>query len=65
MYEYIPNNSLQEVLFGVGYLSLNWERGFDIIMDVAKAIEFLYLGYNPLVIHGDIKPSNILLNSEY
>ncbi|KAG7992708.1 hypothetical protein I3843_02G140200 [Carya illinoinensis] len=65
VYEYIPNNSLQEALFGDGSLSLSWERRFDIIIDVAKAIEFLHLGCDPPVIHGDIKPSNILLDSEY
>ncbi|XP_041020844.1 putative receptor-like protein kinase At1g80870 [Juglans microcarpa x Juglans regia] len=65
VYEYIPNNSLQESLFGDGLFSLSWERRFDIILDVTKALEFLHLGCDPPVIHGDIKPSNILLDSEY
>ncbi|KAG2729486.1 hypothetical protein I3760_01G252000 [Carya illinoinensis] len=65
VYEYIPNNSLQESLFGDGFFSLSWERRFDIILDVTKALEFLHLGCDPPVIHGDIKPSNILLDSEY
>jgi serine/threonine protein kinase len=65
IYEYIPNNSLQESLFGDGCLSLSWERRFDIILDVARALEFLHVGCDPPVIHGDIKPSNVLLDSDY
>ncbi|XP_004303236.1 PREDICTED: putative receptor-like protein kinase At1g80870 [Fragaria vesca subsp. vesca] len=62
VYEYMPNRSLQESLFGEGVLSLGWERRFEIITDVARALEFLHLGCDPPVIHGDIKPSNILLD---
>ncbi|XP_059459219.1 putative receptor-like protein kinase At1g80870 [Corylus avellana] len=65
VYEYIPNNSLQESLFGDGCSCLSWERRFDIILDVARALEFLHLGCDPPVIHGDVKPSNVLLDSDY
>uniref|UniRef100_A0A2N9GJY9 non-specific serine/threonine protein kinase n=1 Tax=Fagus sylvatica TaxID=28930 RepID=A0A2N9GJY9_FAGSY len=64
VYEYMPNKSLQESLFGDGCLSLSWERRFDIILDIARALEFLHIGCDPPVIHGDIKPSNVLLDSE-
>ncbi|PON77813.1 GPCR kinase [Parasponia andersonii] len=62
VYEYMPNKSLQESLFADGVLSLSWERRFEIILDVARALEFLHLGCDPPVIHGDIKPSNVLLD---
>ncbi|GLU21969.1 hypothetical protein SLE2022_380720 [Rubroshorea leprosula] len=65
VYEYMPNKSLQESLFGDGNLSLNWQRRFGIILDVAKALEFLHFGCDPPVIHGDIKPSNVLLDSDF
>lgn len=65
VYEYMPNRSLQESLFGEGCLGFSWERRFCIIMDVARALEFLHLGCDPPVIHGDIKPSNVLLDAEY
>ncbi|CAL0332124.1 unnamed protein product [Lupinus luteus] len=64
VYEYMPNRSLQESLFGEGCVSLSWERRFCIILDVARALEFLHLGCDPPVIHGDIKPSNVLLDAE-
>ncbi|OIW09328.1 hypothetical protein TanjilG_01299 [Lupinus angustifolius] len=64
VYEYMPNRSLQESLFGEGCVSLSWERRFCIILDIARALEFLHLGCDPPVIHGDIKPSNVLLDAE-
>lgn len=66
IYEYMPNKSLQELLFNEdGDSCLNWERRFGIILDVAKALEFMHFGCDPPVIHGDIKPSNVLLDSEF
>ncbi|KDP41964.1 hypothetical protein JCGZ_26982 [Jatropha curcas] len=65
IYEYMPNKSLQELLFGDGHLSLSWERRFSVVLDVAKALEFLHLGCDPPVIHGDIKPSNVLLDLDF
>lgn len=66
VYDYMPNKSLQESLFGDdGCLSLSWERRFHIILDVSRALEFLHLGCDPPVIHGDVKPSNVLLDSEF
>ncbi|XP_038714380.1 putative receptor-like protein kinase At1g80870 isoform X2 [Tripterygium wilfordii] len=65
VYEYMPNKSLQEMLFGDGHLGFSWERRFDTILDVAKALEFLHCGCDPPVIHGDIKPSNVLLDSDF
>lgn len=65
VYEYMPNRSLQESLFSESNMSLNWARRFDIILDIAKALAFLHLECDPPVIHGDIKPSNVLLDSEH
>ncbi|XP_010417653.1 PREDICTED: putative receptor-like protein kinase At1g80870 [Camelina sativa] len=66
IYEYMPNKSLQELLFNEdGDSCLNWEMRFSIILDVAKALDFMHFGCDPPVIHGDIKPSNVLLDSEF
>ncbi|MED6111186.1 hypothetical protein PIB30_050162 [Stylosanthes scabra] len=64
VYEYMPNRSLQESLFGDGHVSMPWDRRFSIILDVARALEFLHLGCDPPVIHGDVKPSNVLLDAD-
>lgn len=67
VYEYMPNRSLQEALFRDGNLNmtLNWEQRFEVINDVARALAFLHLECDPPVIHGDVKPSNVLLDSDY
>ncbi|KAK1413135.1 hypothetical protein QVD17_34902 [Tagetes erecta] len=63
VYEYMPNRSLQESLFSDR--SLSWERRFEIILDVSRALEFLHHECDPPVIHGDVKPSNVLLDAEF
>ncbi|KAK3029382.1 hypothetical protein RJ639_037905 [Escallonia herrerae] len=65
VYEYMPNRSLQESLFSESNLCLNWCRRFEIILDVARALAFLHQECDPPVIHGDVKPSNVLLDSEH
>ncbi|KAK9684266.1 hypothetical protein RND81_10G197900 [Saponaria officinalis] len=66
VYEYMPNHSLQERLFSTsGLYCMNWERRFEVVQDVAKALEFLHNECDPPVIHGDVKPSNVLLDWEF
>lgn len=66
VYEYMPNRSLQDYLFSdVGGGNVNWEIRFQIIQDVARALEFLHNECDPPVIHGDIKPSNVLLDWDF
>lgn len=71
VYEYMPNRSLQDSLFSSdsnlanATPRLNWERRFEIVLDVARALAFLHTECEPPVIHGDVKPSNVLLDSEF
>ncbi|CAO2822253.1 unnamed protein product [Amaranthus hypochondriacus] len=68
VYEYMPNKSLQDLLFSDGNVNLglmNWERRFQVIQDVVIALEFLHNECDPPVIHGDIKPSNVLLDWDF
>lgn len=66
VYECMQNRSLQEALFEKGYpVHLDWSKRFKIIFDTAKALEFLHLECSPPIIHGDVKPSNILLDSQF
>eukprot|EP01018_Ginkgo_biloba_P012428 Gb_30487 [translate_table: standard] len=66
VYEYMQNRSLQDALFDDGYpLHLDWGKRFGIILDTAKALAFLHTMCDPAIIHGDIKPSNILLDGSF
>lgn len=40
---------------------MRWEKRFAVALDVARGIQFLH-SFDPPVIHGDIKPSNVLLD---
>ncbi|XVF73348.1 hypothetical protein PTKIN_Ptkin12aG0194300 [Pterospermum kingtungense] len=66
VYELMENKSLQDALLDRKCLELmGWSRRFSIINDVAKGLEYLHHCCDPPVIHGDIKPSNILLDGEF
>ncbi|CAA7398048.1 unnamed protein product [Spirodela intermedia] len=65
VYEYLANRSLQEALFGDGSPELDWRSRFKIILDVAQGLAFLHQECDPPVIHGDIKPGNVLLAADF
>lgn len=53
----MPNRSLQEAL-------LDWKKRFSVVLDVALGLEYLHHVCDSPVIHGDVKPSNVLLDSD-
>lgn len=66
VYEFMRNRSLQDALFDDKYsVQLDWGKRFGIIMDAAKGLAFLHTKCEPAIIHGDIKPSNILLDGGF
>ncbi|KAA8533803.1 hypothetical protein F0562_031320 [Nyssa sinensis] len=63
VYELMTNGSLQDCLLHRKCAELKeWKKRFTIALDIAKGLEFLHHYCDPPVIHGDIKPSNILLD---
>uniref|UniRef100_A0A0D9X671 Protein kinase domain-containing protein n=1 Tax=Leersia perrieri TaxID=77586 RepID=A0A0D9X671_9ORYZ len=65
VFEYLPNGSLQSALFGDGRILLDWPRRLAVIRDVATALAFLHGECQPPVVHGDLKPSNVLLDADF
>ncbi|XP_055830652.1 receptor kinase-like protein Xa21 [Solanum dulcamara] len=61
--EYMPNGTLDKWLYSHN-LFLNLLQRLDIMIDVASAIDYLHNGYSTLVVHCDLKPSNVLLDQE-
>ncbi|XP_043718325.1 receptor-like serine/threonine-protein kinase At2g45590 [Telopea speciosissima] len=64
VYELMHNRSLQDALLDRKCPELmEWKKRLAVAIDIAKGLEFLHTVCDPPVIHGDIKPSNILLDS--
>ncbi|KAL8141028.1 hypothetical protein V2J09_007049 [Rumex salicifolius] len=64
VYDYMPNGSLDKHLFDTEKPALRWNQRLVIIKGVASAILYLHEGWEQLVIHRDIKASNVLLDSD-
>jgi serine/threonine protein kinase len=68
VYEYVPNRSLDLVLFG-GQESeerrgrLDWEQRYRIINGIARGMQYLHEDSQLRVVHRDLKASNILLDA--
>ncbi|XP_044492061.1 receptor protein kinase-like protein ZAR1 [Mangifera indica] len=65
IYDYIPNGSLEIALHGkpgiVPFMPLSWSVRCRIIKGIAKGLVYLHEFSPKKYVHGDLKPSNILL----
>ncbi|KAF8019902.1 hypothetical protein BT93_G0558 [Corymbia citriodora subsp. variegata] len=73
IYEFMANESLEEWLHfrTIGQddesgesRNLRLVQRLNIAIDIATAIEYLHKGCNPAIVHGDLKPSNVLLDND-
>lgn len=66
VYELMANGSLQDCLLHRKCIQLkDWRKRFLIALDIARGLEYLHHFCDPPIIHGDIKPSNILLDANF
>ncbi|KAF2320634.1 hypothetical protein GH714_029290 [Hevea brasiliensis] len=63
-YEFLPNGSLDSHLF-YGKSLLKWEVRYRIAQGLASALLNLHEDGDECVLHGDIKSSNIMLDSDF
>ncbi|KAL8144061.1 hypothetical protein V2J09_017093 [Rumex salicifolius] len=63
VYEYMFNGSLDKFLFNKEMPTLSWPQRFSIIKGVASALLYLHEEWEQVVLHRDIKASNILLDA--
>ncbi|RDX84578.1 Receptor-like serine/threonine-protein kinase, partial [Mucuna pruriens] len=65
VYDLMHNGNLQDALLERKCPELsNWNTRFVILLNIAKGIHYLH-SCDPPVIHGDIKPSNVLLDRHF
>ncbi|KAA8540770.1 hypothetical protein F0562_024311 [Nyssa sinensis] len=64
VYDYMPNGSLNRWIFDKPKKLMGWEGRKRVLADVAEGLNYLHHGWDQVVIHRDIKSSNILLDSE-
>ena len=62
VYEYMENGSLDRLLFGNDH-RIEWEKLYEIAVGAAKGLEYLHHYGHKRIIHHDIKPCNVLLDS--
>jgi serine/threonine protein kinase len=64
VYDYMPNGSLDKLLYDQPEVTLNWKQRYNVIKGVAAGLFYLHGEWEQIVIHRDVKASNVLLDGE-
>ncbi|KAK1661198.1 hypothetical protein QYE76_049357 [Lolium multiflorum] len=66
VYEYMPGGSLDKYIFSSDKeKSFSWDKLNEIASGIARGINYLHQGCEMQILHFDIKPHNILLDSNF
>ncbi|KAG6640250.1 hypothetical protein CIPAW_10G159600 [Carya illinoinensis] len=65
VYDYIPYGSLDSLIYKPkNNFVLSWEKRFDILKGIASGLLYLHEEWEKVVIHRDVKSSNVLIDAE-
>ncbi|KDP35670.1 hypothetical protein JCGZ_09108 [Jatropha curcas] len=64
VYDYMPNASLDKFIYNNAKQTLNWNQRFKVVKDVASALTYLHEEWVEVIVHRDIKASNVLLDDK-
>ncbi|KAE8820432.1 iron-deficiency induced receptor-like kinase [Hordeum vulgare] len=64
IYEYMPQGSLDKYIFSAEN-NFSWDKLNEIALGIARGIDYLHQGCDMQILHFDIKPHNILLDSNF
>lgn len=65
VYDFMPNGSLDRFLYDRTRPALSWAQRFRIIKGVASGLLYLHEDWEQVVVHRDIKASNVLLDGDF
>ncbi|XP_047310282.1 LEAF RUST 10 DISEASE-RESISTANCE LOCUS RECEPTOR-LIKE PROTEIN KINASE-like 2.1 [Impatiens glandulifera] len=65
VYEFMPNGSLDRFICDDPSLRLELKLLYQIVIGIARGLEYLHQGCATRIVHFDIKPHNILLDEEF
>ncbi|XP_028056931.1 probable L-type lectin-domain containing receptor kinase S.5 [Camellia sinensis] len=64
VYEYMPNGSLDRFI-GKDNTFLDWASRYKVLLGLASALVYLHEECGNPVVHRDVKPNNVMLDSKY
>uniref|UniRef100_A0ACD5XAB8 Uncharacterized protein n=1 Tax=Avena sativa TaxID=4498 RepID=A0ACD5XAB8_AVESA len=65
VYEFVSNGSLHDILHGSRRMPLDIGLRLQIAAESAEGLAYMHSKTNTNILHGDVKPANILLNNEF
>ncbi|KAJ0964637.1 hypothetical protein J5N97_025775 [Dioscorea zingiberensis] len=65
VFDYMPNGSLDSHMFHSNAKVLDWSTRYQIALGIARGLAYLHEKCQECIIHCDIKPENILLDSVF